>query len=112
MIELQLVESLDSGSRLTTNKTSGDNMKVYKMKLNVVKEAIRKPFAWPGGYPIYTVMSDGELLCPECARENYRLIVQDTKDSSGCWEVVGSMVLWEAIDYCAHCHKKLEAAYK
>ena len=31
--------------------------------LDQVKDAIRNPFAWPGGYPVYTVMSDGALLC-------------------------------------------------
>lgn len=87
-------------------------MKVSKMKLNEVKEAIRNPFTWPGGYPIYTLMSDGELLCSDCARENYREIVGDTKnDLSGCWAVSGSMILWEGLEYCSHCYKKLETAY-
>ena len=33
-----------------------------------VREAIRNPYAWPGGYPIYTVLYDGALLCATCAR--------------------------------------------
>lgn len=87
-------------------------MKIYKMKLNEVKKAIRNPYAWPGGYPVYTLLSDGELLCPECARQNYSEIVSDTKGGiNGRWSASGSMILWEGIEYCAHCYKKLDSAY-
>ena len=80
--------------------------------LEKVKDAIRNPFAWPGGYPVYTVMSDGELLCPDCARENYKLIVQATKDQlRDGWQPEGSMILYEGSSYCCHCGKDLESAY-
>jgi len=26
-------------------------------------------FAWPGGYPMYYVTTDGCVLCPSCANE-------------------------------------------
>ena len=80
--------------------------------LEKVKDAIRNPFAWPGGYPVYTVMSDGELLCPDCARENYKLIVQATKDQlRDGWQAFGADVLYEGSAYCCHCNKELESAY-
>jgi len=80
--------------------------------LEKVKDAIRTPYAWPGGYPVYTVMSDGELMCPDCARENYKLIVQATKDQlRDGWQAEGSMILYEGLAYCCHCDKELESAY-
>jgi hypothetical protein len=80
--------------------------------LEQVKSAIRNPFAWPGGYPVYTVMSDGELLCPDCARKEYRQIVQSTKNHyRDGWQAEGTLILWEGSDYCCHCNKELESAY-
>ena len=80
--------------------------------LEKVKDAIRNPYAWPGGYPVYTVMSDGELMCPDCARAEYRLIAQATKDQlRDGWQAEGSAILYEGPEYCCHCNKELESAY-
>ena len=80
--------------------------------LEKVKDAIRNPYAWPGGYPVYTIMADGELMCTECARENYKLIVQATKDQlRDGWQAYGADVLYEGSEYCCHCGKELESAY-
>jgi hypothetical protein len=81
-----------------------------------VKRAIREPFSFPGGYPVYTVLTDGELLCPDCARENFRQVVASTKEAekdgySDGWSASGIQVLWEGSEYCAHCQKLLESAY-
>jgi hypothetical protein len=81
-----------------------------------VKHAIREPFSFPGGYPVYTVLTDGELLCPDCARENFRQIVSSTKEAekdfySDIWEAIGTIILWEGSEYCVHCSKLLESAY-
>lgn len=37
-----------------------------------VKDFIRQPYAWPGGYPKILLMSDGGTICPACARGNLR----------------------------------------
>jgi hypothetical protein len=80
--------------------------------LEQVKQAIRHPFAWPGSYPVYTVMADGELLCPACARSNYKLIAESTRDHDrGGWRAAGAYILWEGTGTCAHCYKVLESAY-
>ena len=81
--------------------------------LEQVKSAIRSPYAWPGGYPVYTFMEDGELLCPDCARDNYPLIARSTvdRDRSG-WAAIGAEVYWEGpAEPCEHCGKALESAY-
>lgn len=79
-----------------------------------VREAIRNPYAWPGGYPIYTVLYDGELLCATCARSNYRLISEQTRhtDLNCGWAALGAEIYWEGPpEPCAHCGQMLESAY-
>ena len=81
--------------------------------LESVKSAIRNPYAWPGGYPVYTVCADGELLCCDCARKNYRQIVKDTTDGThDSFECIGAQIYWEGqTEYCSNCNKELESAY-
>ena len=85
------------------------------MKNNIlqqVKDAIRNPYAWPGGYPVYTLLSDGDLLCCTCAKDNFRLIADSTKHNNfDGWKAEGALVLWEGEEMCAHCGKVLESAY-
>ena len=81
--------------------------------LRQVRSAIRSPYAWPGGYPVYTVMADGELLCAKCARSEYRQISEATRTNDrGGWAALGAEVYWEGADvHCAHCNTALESAY-
>ena len=79
-----------------------------------VRDAIRNPYTWLGGYPVYVVLSDGARLCPKCARDNYRLISYETRhaDADGYWRAVGAEVFWEGPDdYCADCGAPLPSAY-
>ena len=81
--------------------------------LTDVKNAIRHPYAWPGGYPVYTVLSDGELLCPACAKENFKLVAHSTIHpyNRDGWQAVGAEVFWEGEATCGHCGKPIESAY-
>lgn len=79
-----------------------------------LKNAIRNPFAWPGGYPVYVILDDGEMLCHKCVKENYRQLLHSTRNhAKDGWEVIGAEVLWENEDalVCAHCSSVLEPAY-
>jgi hypothetical protein len=78
-----------------------------------VKQAIRQPYAWPGGYPLFVVMSDGEALSIAAAKEQWREIVRATlqRDRSG-WQAAGVDINWEdAKLYCAHTGQRIESAY-
>ncbi len=81
--------------------------------IQCIKEYIRDPYAWPGGYPKILVMSDSEVLCADCAKENFRLIVQATKDQLGDgWQAEGVGIHWEGESHaCAHCGFEIESAY-
>ena len=81
--------------------------------LREVKQAIRQPYAWPGGYPLYITMADGEALSVDSARENWRAICWSTigqhRDS---WRAFGADINWEDNSlYCAHSGEKIEPAY-
>jgi hypothetical protein len=81
--------------------------------INAIKDIIRAPYAWPGGYPKYLLLSDGECLCKACARSEYRRVLRATRDAdqSG-WDVVGSDINWnDAGATCAHCYAAIESAY-
>ena len=71
------------------------------------------PYAWPGGYPLYFITSDGEALSFEAAKQERRSILEALRDhdNSG-WRVVDVDVNWEDGDlYCAHTGDRIESAY-
>ena len=87
-----------------------------------LKQAIRSKFAWPGGYELFGITSDGHLLCYECMRENFRQILISNKHRlTDGWRVdaIDSAANLESAewiaensagygpDYCAHCDKEL-----
>lgn len=76
------------------------------------------PYAWPGGYPRYFVLSDGEALSFAAARNNIREILEALVDyrtmgeneDSG-WRPVGVEINWEDNDLtCAHSGELIECA--
>ncbi len=69
--------------------------------------------AWPGGYPMFLVLSDGEALSYEGARQNLRDLYSAIKDNSdNGWRVIGVGVNYEDQElFCAHTGEKIEAAY-
>jgi hypothetical protein len=83
--------------------------------LTVCREAL-PAYAWPGGYPVYYLAADGEVICPECANANLAQIDGAIKAGprSGWddWRLVASDVNYEdAHMTCAHCNKGIPCAY-
>lgn len=79
-----------------------------------IKHAIRDKYAWPGGYPLYLVMCDGESMSIDAARENYKLICRAyiTGDYRDSWAAYDADINYEDENlYCAHTNKKIESAY-
>lgn len=92
------------------------------MQINSIcdfRKAMRTgPYAWPGGYPLYFVLSDGEALSFATARAEVRRLLEalrdyasDPRESSG-WRPVAMEINYEDTDlYCAHSGDKIECAY-
>ena len=58
-------------------------------------------YAWPGGYPMYYLASEGAVLCPTCAND------PDTADLE-----VRPCVYWEGPSFeCDGCDRAIESAY-
>jgi hypothetical protein len=82
-------------------------------KTKQIKEAIRHPYACPGGYPLFLITSDGAALCCECGRKQWKQIAYAIiHHLSDGWRVEAADVNWENPDlYCDHCSKRIESAY-
>ena len=78
-----------------------------------VKDFARHPYAWPGGYPMFAITSDGAALCVACVKKEMRNIV--TAIAQGMlngWKVVAIDINWEDSNlYCHHCSERIESAY-
>lgn len=77
------------------------------------------PYAWPGGYPRYFALSDGDVLSFAAARDNRRKILEalvayrsmNESERSG-WRPVGIEINWEDNDMiCAHSGDQIGCAY-
>ena len=82
--------------------------------LQQAREAARNKYAWPGGYPLYLLCADGEVLCPDCAKREWKQVAYATKHpgTDKQWEIAAVDVNWEDPDLrCAHCDKQIESAY-
>ena len=74
-------------------------------------------YAWPGGYPIIYVTTDGEVVCPSCANNDGDSLpfVTDpalSESSDGSDVIVAGDVFYEGPDeLCCHCGVVIESAY-
>lgn len=66
-------------------------------------------YAWPGGYPLYYITKDCEVLCPKCVNENLELL---TDEDDPQWYVIGYEINYEDNSLsCDHCSERIERAY-
>ena len=70
-------------------------------------------YSWPGGYPKYFVMNDGEAMSFDAVQENFRLVLDSVKHKrTDGWQAVACEVNWEDADlYCCDSGEKIESAY-
>jgi hypothetical protein len=78
--------------------------------ITTLREAMNTPFAWPGGYPIYATLDDGEMICYECLNNCPELHEGGLADG---WRFEGADVYWEGETLrCCHCNQpNIESAY-
>ncbi len=65
-------------------------------------------YAWPGGYQLLFIASDGGLLHFDCVRENlYQCIYSIRHEIDDGWRIVGCEMIEDIADgenlYCDHC---------
>lgn len=88
-------------------------MNVRKIIPKQVKDAIRNVYAWPGGYPLYILMHDGEVLCVACGRKEFRQIARSTiTHALDGWTADDAGINWEDNELqCSHCNTVIPSAY-
>ena len=83
------------------------------------KKALRTPYAWPGGYEKALYFQDGERICVPCAKENFKLIIDATRDAASSdpryrdsWVFGRVQIYWEGPpESCVQCNKELKSEY-
>ena len=71
------------------------------------------PYAWPGGYPLYFITSDGGALSFQTVRENLSSVLDSIRHKSDDgWRVIACKVNWEDSNlYDDHTGGLIESAY-
>jgi hypothetical protein len=86
----------------------------YLRNLHDIKAALRYgAFAWPGGYPLYFIMADGDLATFEGVLSEWKNVVADTMAGHrSCWVPVAVDANFETPGlYCSITGALIEAAY-
>jgi hypothetical protein len=84
------------------------------LSLATIKQTIRQPYVWPGGYPLFFIMTDGEPLSVQSAKENFKQIAwaHINKMHRDQWGIIGLMINWENAELvCSHSGEPIESAY-
>jgi hypothetical protein len=70
-------------------------------------------YAWPGGYPLYFVMEDGEAMSFDAAKAEAERIREAIAGSWGDgWRAIALEVNWEDAElYCCHSGERIPSAY-
>lgn len=78
-----------------------------------LRELARNKYAWPGGYGLLALMGDNQIVCADCIKENYRLVLDATITGHDReWFFSESFVHWEGDSLqCAHCGRELPPEY-
>jgi hypothetical protein len=85
-------------------------MTTQSRSLRLADQLSKAPYAWPGGYPLFAITSDGACLCHRCTASE-RETIGTTTGTDG-WTVVALEANWEDSHlYCDHCGTQIESAY-
>lgn len=85
-------------------------MTTQSRSLRLADRLAQSPYAFPGGYPLHAVTSDGAALC-KCCVKSERESIGTTTGHDG-WNVIALTVNWEdASLFCDHCGERIESAY-
>lgn len=72
-------------------------------------EIIRNPFAWPGGYRVWSLMADGGHVSAEACKEEADTI---RDNGSNEWTIVDLFIHWEGDPLvCEHTGKFYDSEY-
>lgn len=77
-----------------------------------LRAAIRQKYAWPGGYALYAITTDGECLCMTCCRTEFKQIAWSVRNKvNDGWRVsmITSAAFYDEPPTCDHCNNPVDA---
>lgn len=77
---------------------------------HAIRAAIRTAYAWPGGYELFGITSDGATLCNKCMSTEYRQIAWSVRNKvDDGWRVsrIDCAANHDSAIYCDHCNKAI-----
>ena len=77
---------------------------------HAIRAAIRQKFAWPGGYALFGICSDGGVLCADCMRREYRQVAHSVRHKvNDGWQVclIDCAANVDTRTDCDHCGKNI-----
>lgn len=81
-----------------------------RKQINVLKDIVRQPFAFPGGYEKVAIADDDGIICSICCKTEFRNILHSTKfgyyDGWHVMDVFLSENVGEPL-YCSHCGRDI-----
>jgi len=95
-----------------------ENYAIHHRDINSVadlKATLRAgPYAWPGGYPLYFITSDGGALSFDSVRAELCQVIYSIRHQiDDGWRVVGCDANYEDTDlYCDHSGERIESAHE
>jgi hypothetical protein len=83
------------------------------------RKAVRNgPYAWPGGYPLYWIMTDGAAVAFDVAKTERRYMLEALRDKATNswpdkqWLPMLLAINWEDANlYCDHTGERIPSAY-
>lgn len=85
-------------------------IKTGKQRREAIKEALRQPYAWPGGYTKRFFAYDA-FICADCVKKNLRVVFEDTTMNAGGWNL-GVEIYWEGpVHFCDQCGTEIASEY-
>jgi hypothetical protein len=85
-------------------------MTLQSSSLRLADQLVDSPYAWPGGYPLFAITSDGAALCRHCCKAE-RASIGTTTGGDG-WHIVALEINWgDDCLFCDHCGSRIESAY-
>lgn len=84
-------------------------------RINKLKAFVRNRYAWPGGYTQIMLASDGGGICYKCAKENFKQILESTRNAflNDGWAFENTFINWDDIElHCDHCGNRMPAEYE
>ena len=86
-------------------------MKKYNFDnpVHCARYVARHPHSMVGGYENILITEDGDYLCSDCVRKNYKEIISDTKYDYGTqWAALSTISESELENQrCSHCYKQI-----